>query len=129
MVQSGQTIAEIAPHNSPLILSALLPNQEAGFVKTDMPVQIKLDAYSYQDYGTIPGKIISISADTESNEELGAVYRVEIELERDYVTENHQAIKFKPGQTATANIIIRQRRIIDVLLDPIKQLQKDGINL
>lgn len=129
VIQSGETIAEIAPHNSPLVLSALLPNQKAGFIKTDMPVQIKLDAYSYQDYGTIPGKVISISADTESNEKLGAVYQVEIELERDYIIDNNQTIKFKPGQTATANIVIRQRRILDVLLDPIKQLQQDGINL
>lgn len=127
--QSGQTIAEIAPKNSPLVLSAALPNQEAGFVKTEMPVQVKLDAYSHQDYGAIPGKVVSISADTKSDETLGAVYQVEVELERDYILKNQQPIKFKPGQTATADIIIRRRRIIDLLLDPIKKLQKDGIKM
>ncbi len=129
VIQSGETVAEIAPQGAPLVLSAILPDQEAGFVKKGMTAQVKLDAYSYQDYGIIPGKVISVSADTKTDEKLGAVYRVEIELERNYVTEEHQKILFKPGQTATADIIIRQQRIIDVLLDPIKKLEQDGIDL
>ncbi len=129
VIQSGETVAEIAPQGAPLVLSAILPDQEAGFVKKGMTAQVKLDAYSYQDYGIIPGKVISVSADTKTDEKLGAVYRVEIELERNYVTEEHQKILFKPGQTATADIVIRQQRIIDVLLDPIKKLEQDGIDL
>ncbi|MGK7896674.1 MAG: HlyD family efflux transporter periplasmic adaptor subunit [Xenococcus sp. (in: cyanobacteria)] len=129
VIQAGQTIAEIAPKGMPLVLSAILPNREAGFVKKGMPVRIKFDAYAYQDYGVIAGKIVSISADAEANDKLGEIYRVKVELDRDYITENRQKIKFKAGQTATADIIIRRRRIIDVLLEPIRQLQKDGINL
>ena len=129
VIQAGQTIAEIAPKGMPLLLSAILPNREAGFVKEGMPVRIKFDAYPYQDYGVISGKIVSISADAETNDQLGEIYRVKVELDRDYITENRQKIEFKAGQTATADIVIRRRRIVDVLLEPIRQLQKDGINL
>lgn len=129
VVQPGQTIAEIAPATAPLILSASLPNKEAGFVKTGMPVQVKLDAYPYQNYGMVTGKVTSISPDAKQDERLGAVYRVEVALDRSYITANHQIIQFKAGQTASAEIIIRQRRIADILLDPIQQLQKGGINL
>ena len=125
----GETIAEIAPDDSPLILSAVMPNQESGFIEIGMPVQVKLDAYSYQDFGTIPGKVISISSDAKSDEKLGLVYRVEIELEQDHIVKDRQSIRFKPGQTATADIIIRSRRIVDLFLDPIKKIQKDGIDL
>ena len=129
VVQPGETIAEIAPLDAPLILSAVLPNREAGFVKEGMPVKIKLEAYPYQDYGVIPGKVISISADAKPDQNLGAVYRVKIALDRSHIRENQQNINFKAGQTATADIIIRNRRIADVLLDPIKQLQKGGLDL
>jgi hemolysin D len=129
VIQAGKTVAEIAPEGAPLVLSAVLPNQDAGFVKEGMPVKIKLDAYPYQDYGVISGKVTNISADAKSDDKLGPVYRVEIELERDYVTDEQQKIEFKAGQTASADIIIRRRRIADVLLDPIRQMQKDGINL
>ncbi len=129
VIQAGQTVAEIAPNGVPLVLSAFLSNREAGFVKEGMPVQIKFDAYPYQDYGIISGKVISISADAEPHEQLGQVYRVNVELEQDYISSNQQKIEFKAGQTANADIVIRRRRIADVLLEPIRQLQKDGINL
>lgn len=129
VVQPGQTIAEIAPQGAPLVLSATLPNQEAGFVKTGMPVQVKLDAYPYQDYGIVTGKVSSISPDTKPDQRLGAVYRVEVTLDRSYVTANNQTIQLKAGQTAIAEIIIRRRRIADILLDPIRQIQKGGISL
>lgn len=129
VVQPGQTVAEMAPQDAPLILSASLPNPEAGFIKIGLPVQVKLEAYPYQDYGIVTGKVTSISPDAKQDERLGAVYRVEVALDRSYVNGNHQTIQFKAGQTATADIIIRRRRIVDLLLDPIKQLQKGGINL
>ncbi|NEO35322.1 MAG: HlyD family efflux transporter periplasmic adaptor subunit [Moorea sp. SIOASIH] len=127
--QPGQTIAEVAPQDVPLVLSASLPNQEAGFIKEGMPVQIKLDAYPYQEYGIIKGKVTSLSADAKTDQQLGSVYEVEVSLNRDYVTEDDQMIRFKAGQTAKADIIIRRRRIVDFLLDPIRQLQKGGVNL
>lgn len=129
VVQQGQTIAEIAPKTAPLVLTASLPNGEAGFIKQGMPVQVKLDAYPYQDYGIVSGKVKSISPDTKKDDQLGSVYKVEVALDRNYVTANGQTISFKAGQTGTADIIIRRRRIIDVLLDPIRQMQKGGINL
>ena len=129
VVQPGQTVAEIAPYGAPLVLSALLPNREAGFVEPGMTAQVKLDAYSYQDYGVIPGKVVSVSSNTIIDQKLGEGYRVKIELERNYITEDLKKILFKPGQTATAEIVIRRVRIIDVLLDPIKKIEKDGINL
>lgn len=128
-VQPGQTLAEIAPQSAPLVLQAMLSNREAGFVKVGETAQIKFDAYPYQEYGIITGKVKSISPGAKVDERLGAVYRVEIELERNYVTANNQSIKFKPGQTATAEIITRHRRIVDVLLDPIRQLQKGGLSM
>lgn len=129
VVQTGETVAEIAPHGSPLVLLAMLPDRDAGFIEPGMPVQVKFDAYAYQDYGVTPGRVVSISSDTKDDEQLGAVYEVKIALERNYINDEQRKISFKPGQTATANIIIRRRRIIDVLLDPIKKLEQDGIDL
>jgi hemolysin D len=128
VVQPGQPIAEISPTDQPLILSTLLPNQEAGFVKLGMSVQVKLDAYPYQEHGIISGKVIAISPDTETDQQRGQVYRVEVELDQKYIIKDGQRIPFKRGQTATAEIVTRQRRIADLLLDPIKQL-RGGINL
>ncbi len=123
VVQPGQTIAEIAPTGKPLVLSAMVPSRDAGFIKPGMKVQVKLDAYAYQNYGVIPGKVVSISPDSQPNEQLGQVYKVEVQLDRNYITKDHQKVMFKAGQTAAAEIVTRNRRIIDVLVDPLKQMQ------
>mgnify|MGYP000182070607 CR=1 FL=1 len=128
VMQPGQTIAEIAPEDAPLVLLAKLPNREAGFIKTGMAVKVKLDAYPYQDYGIVEGKVASISPDTKLDERLGIVYRVEVVLSRNHINANRQILQLKTGATGTADIIIRRRRIVDVLLEPIAKLQKGGLN-
>ncbi len=128
MVNSGQVVAEIAPQNSDLVLSANLLEKEAGFVEVGMPVRIKLDAYPFQEYGIIEGRVVTLSPDAKTDPNVGEVYGVEIELERDYVMEGQTKISFKPGQTAEAEIVVRSRRIFDVIADPIKQLREGGIS-
>ena len=129
VVQPGKTVIEIAPVETPLVLSALIPNKEAGLVETNMTVQMKFDAFPYQQYGVVSGKISSISPDTKIDEHLGAVYEVEIALERDHVTYGQKVVSLKAGQTANAEIVIRKRRIVDFLLDPIRQLKESSLNV
>ncbi|WP_413167420.1 HlyD family efflux transporter periplasmic adaptor subunit [Capilliphycus salinus ALCB114379] len=129
VVQPGQNIAEILPENTPLVLSASMPSKDAGFIKVGMSVNVKFDAYPYQDYGIIEGTVSSISPDTKIEPNQPPVYQLEIELEQNYVLENQEEVAFKPGQTATADIIIRQRRIADVILEPFQKFKKDGIKL
>jgi hemolysin D len=125
----GDTLAEIAPDGAPLVLSAVLPNQEAGLVEIGMPVQIKFDAFPYQEYGIVSGKVLSISPDAEIDEKLGAVYKVDISVDREALTQTERPIQFKAGQTASAEIVVRQRRILDVLLKPFQTLQQDSLKL
>ncbi len=129
VIQPAQTIAEIAPKSAPLVLSASLPDREAGFIKTGMAVQVKLAAYPYQEYGIVAGKVTSISPDSKPDQQIGAIYRVEVTLDRNYISAHNQTFPLKAGETATAEIITRRRRIADILLDPIKQLEKGGIDL
>lgn len=129
VVNGGETVVEIAPAEHPLVLSAMLPNHKAGFVEPEMPVKVKLDAYPYQDYGLITGQTIEVSADSKQLGESEMAYEVKIALDRNYINNGSQRIEFKPGQTATAEIVIRRRRIIEIFLDPIKKLRKDGVNL
>lgn len=129
VVQPGQNIAEIARQGAPLILIASLPGREAGFVKPDMAVQLKFEAFPYQEYGIIPGKVVEVSLDAKQDEKLGLFYQVQIALERNAVNSDQGPVQFKAGQTASAEIVLRRRHIADILLDPIKQLQKGGISM
>jgi hemolysin D len=129
VLQPGQTVAEVAPSTAPLVLASLLPSHQAGLVEVGMPVNLKFDAFPYQDYGVMTGHVLSISPDAQVDETLGAVYRVDIALDNTHIAHEGDAIALRAGQTATAEIVVRQRRIISLVLDPIRKLQKGNLSL
>lgn len=129
VVQPGLTIAEIAPIDSPLVLSAKIPNQQAGLVQVGMPAQVKVDAFPYQEYGVLSGTVLTVSPAAKDDQRLGPVYEVEISLDRSTIRHQGQTILLRAGQTATAEIVLRQRRILDVLLDPFQKLRKDSLKM
>jgi HlyD family secretion protein len=125
-------VAEIAALKSPLIIRAQISTAESGFLRVGLPVKIKLDAYPFQDYGIIPGELIKISpntVDVDTPNGKMAVYNLEISLKQHCIPSGNKCIALHPGDTVTAEIIVRQRRIVDFMLDPFKKLQQGGVKL
>ncbi len=132
VVEPGQTIAQVAPQGAPLMLKAKMSSTESGFLQVGMPVKIKFDAYPFQDYGIIEGRVTWISPDskiTETPQGSIQTFELDIALDQSYIQARNKRISLSPGQTATAEVIVRQRRIIDFILDPFKKLQKGGLEL
>jgi hemolysin D len=148
VMQPGQMVAQIAPKNSPLILRGKMSSRESGFLSVGLPVKVKFDAYPYQDYGIVPGRLTWIapnsritqsdsqsSQDSQDSQGMSQsmspqdFYEVEVELERNYIQNYDRTIPLTPGQTATAEVVIRQRRLADILLVPFKSLKKSGMQL
>ncbi|MEH1764924.1 MAG: HlyD family efflux transporter periplasmic adaptor subunit [Nostoc sp.] len=132
VVQPGTMLAEIASLNSPLIVRAQMATTESGSLRTGLPVKIKFDAYPFQDYGVLPGELIKISSTTTQIDTPNgkvAAYNLDIALKQNCIPSANKCIPLRPGDTATAEVIIRQRRIIDFLLDPFKKLQQGGVKL
>lgn len=132
VVQPGQMVAQVAPKGTATILKAQMTSDQSGFVRVGMPVKIKFDAYPFQDYGVVEGRVTWISPDTkvqETNSGNVETYELEIALEQPYIQTGNKQIALTPGQTATAEVVIRQRRVIDFILDPFKKLQKGGLEM
>ena len=132
VVQPGQRIAQIAPKNTGVILKASMPIQDSGFLKVGMPVKVKFDAYPYQEYGIVEGEVAWVSPDSKVQQTAqgnNESFELEITLNQQYVDNGEKRVTLTPGQTANAEVIVRQRRIIDFVLDPFKKLQKDGLEM
>jgi hemolysin D len=131
-VQTGQLVAQIAPKNSSMVLKAQMPSQESGFLKAGMPVKIKFDAYPFQDYDVVDGKVQWVSPDSkiiESGVTKQEVFELDVVLDQSYIQYQNKRISLSLGQAASAEVIVRQRRIIDFVLDPFRQLSKSGMKL
>ena len=140
-VESGETIAMIAQvknnffPNSDLVLRAKMPSSETAFLNPGLPAKIKLDAYPFQDYGIVEGHVSWISPDSkvannpqsQQINEQNEFFELEISIDQAYPTTTKEKITIAPGQTATAEVVIRQRRLIDYFLEPFKKLKQGGI--
>jgi HlyD family secretion protein len=132
VLQPGQMVAQIAPKDSIKILKAQIPSNDSGFIKVGMPVKLKFDAYPFQEYGIVPGRVSWISPDSKVQETAAGnlqTYELEIAIADPFIKNGNKRIPLTPGQTASAEIIVRQRRVLDLILDPFKKLQEGGLGL
>lgn len=132
VVKAGDAIAEIAPKGTILVLRSQMVTTESGSLRVGMPVKMKFDAYPFQDYGVVEGNLNEISPTSKVTEtEQGQIttFDLEIELKQNCIQTAKTCVALTPGQTATAEVIVRQRRLIDFVLDPFKKLQKSGLDL
>lgn len=140
-VQAGDTVAAIAKgidqdssSKSSLVLRAKMPSSETAFLKKGLPAKIKLDAYPFQDYGIVEGRVSWISPDSKIAEQQQSTqqaefFELEITLDQASINSAGKPILITPGQTASAEIVIRQRRLIDFFLEPFQKLRKGGLEL
>jgi HlyD family secretion protein len=69
VVRVGDTIAQIAPSNANLVVKAWVPSQDIGKVAIGQPVQMRVSACPYPDYGTLSGVVQAISPDAIEQQE------------------------------------------------------------
>jgi HlyD family secretion protein len=132
VVQQGTPIAEIASQQSGLVLRAIMPTSDSAYIKKGLSAKLKFDAYPFQDYGVVAGEILSVSPTTSVKETTrGKVeaYKVEVGINQTCLKNNNKCIPLHPGDTATAEVIVRQRRIIDFVIDPFKKMQGGDLKL
>jgi HlyD family secretion protein len=122
-IQANTPLGGIAPKNARPLLKIEIAEQDRGFVREGLPVQLKFNAFPYQRYGTIDGILQYISPATKpSAQNKLPVYEGRVSLDRDHYQVGDTAYPLRYGMTANAEIVVRKRRLIDVALDPFRQV-------
>ncbi|VVD65775.1 Hemolysin secretion protein D, chromosomal [Pandoraea iniqua] len=126
VVQPAQTLMIVVPHDVPMAVEVKVLNQDAGFVKPEQTVTLKIEAYSYTKYGTLTGTVESVSQDAVNDEKLGPVYLARIRLPRAPVSHSGHTLRIQTGMAVTAEIKTDERRVIDYLLSPIEEVTSES---
>lgn len=119
VVTPAQPIMSIVPRDTPLVLEIMVLNRDIGFIVEGMIVEIKLDTFSYQKYGSVEGKVITISPDAIEKENMGYVYKVLVSFKQELIEVDDRQVLITPGMTATAEIKLKKRRIIEFFIPAI----------
>ena len=86
-------------------------------------MQIKFNAFPYQRYGLVQGTLQFISPATRpSLQSKQPVYEGRVTLARDHYKVGETRYPLRYGMTATAEIVVRERRLIDLALDPFRNI-------
>jgi HlyD family secretion protein len=122
-IQANTPLGGIAPSNARAVLQMEIAEQDRAFLREGLPVKLKFSAFPYQRYGLINGTLEYISPATKpSAQSKQPVYEARVTLERDHYLVADHKYPLRYGMTATAEVVVRERRLIDLALDPFRQI-------
>jgi hemolysin D len=122
-VQANTPLGGIAPSNSRSVVKVEIAENDRAFLREGLPVKLKFNAFPYQRYGVINGTLEYVSPATKpSPQTRQPVYEGRVSLERDYYPVAETKYPLRYGMTADVEIVVRQRRLVDLALDPFRQI-------
>ena len=151
VVNPGQTLLVIVPKETKLVVEALIPSSDIGFVKVGDDVGIKADAFPFTRYGMFEGKVVTVSreavtirnaqalqdpisvasgraneAPSGAPEVSGLYYIAMVALDDPSRTDSGNRLQLEPGMTVRAEIKTESRRVIDYILSPVTEVLKSA---
>lgn len=123
VIKSGVDVLDIVPVEEQVIIESKINPRDRAFIKQDQPATIKFPAYDSSIYGSLDGKVISISHDTEKDEKNNEFYLVRLRTDKNYLEDN---VKYKiiPGMAANVGILTGKKRILFYLLKPVTKIKE-----
>lgn len=113
-VASAQELVTIVPDNTPLEMLCYVKNMDISDIREGMEAEIKLDAYSYNKYGTVKGTVKYVSPSSFVSDSMGNVYLVKIEFNN-----NNSNIELISGLSGSVEIKTDKRTVLEYFMDPI----------
>lgn len=127
VVKPADALMVLVPHDGELVVDAMLPNRDAGFVRDGQPVEVKLEAYPFTRYGVVDGIVETVGRDAVQTEKEGLRYPARVRLLQPWIEVDGRRRALAPGLAATAEIKTGDRRIIEYLLSPLsRRVQEAG---
>ncbi len=125
-VRPQQMTVALLPEGGYLEAELFVPTRAAGFIKEGQTVRLQFDAFPFQRYGIVEGKIVLVSRTIFDPSELpvalgvaGPVYRVLVSISTQHVDAYGEKFPLQTGMTLSAHIVQEERRLWEVLLDPL----------
>lgn len=118
VVKPGESLMEIVPTNDPLVVMADVRPQDIGHVTVGQRADVRISAFDYATFGTLPGKVERISASTFSTQDGQSFYKIRVRLDGDHMNDRLDA-RILPGMDAEVDVKTGTRSVMAYLLKPV----------
>lgn len=146
VVTPAQVLLVVVPDEAQVTAEVQIENKDIGFVREGLEAEIKLDAFPYTRYGTIPAKLTVVAADAvtrpgaipqdpqtgapltaDKANAAAATFPATLQLSQTMLNVEGKTVRLTPGMTLTAEVKTGKRRVIDYLLSPIAEHAQESL--
>ncbi len=118
ILNASQPIAQISPVDNLVVESTVSPN-DIGLIKPNQKVKFQLDAFNYNQWGLLTGKVIDIDKNITLQENQ-AFFKVRCALDsKELKLKSGYKTQVSKGMTLTTRYIITRRSLFDLLFDKV----------
>ncbi len=126
-VNIGATLAVLTPADGQLEAELLAPSRAIGFIKEGQEVRLQLQAFPYQRFGTLAGKVKSVSGTVIAPSDVSIpglpvhepVFRVRVSLASAEMVAYGQSHPLQPGMLLKAEVVLDRQNLLRWLFDPL----------
>lgn len=113
VVEIGALVATIVPDGVPLVVEAEVPNRDVAFVKQGIEGRIKVDAYPFHEFGTLPARVLAVLPGLGTDNS----FTVRLELLETHLGHRGERLPLFPGLAVRAELLTARRRLLDLILE------------
>jgi hemolysin D len=146
VVAGGQSLLTVVPLDGPIEVEAMITNKDIGFVEAGQPAVVKVEAFPFTRYGTIEATVAKVSRDAVDDRSAAGltdvasvtrpqraspspvpqvsnlVFPATIRLGQRAISVDGKQVALLPGMAVTVEIKTGQRRAIDFLMSPLREV-------
>ena len=119
---AGETLVKVVPGGE-IEAKIFVTNRDVGFLESGMKAQVRVDAFPYTQFGSIPGSLKTVGTLPVEPDQQNPVPRFPayVKLDREYLTKGDDEYEVRAGQSVQVNLVLRDKRVISLLTDAVQK--------
>lgn len=132
VIESAKKMFTLVPLTGGLKVEVEISGRDQGFVQVGQEVEIKLDAWPFNQHGTAKGKVRSLSGDSfalksEQGAAAPSVYVATIDIVDDKLKAVPDDFRLVPGMPLAADIVVGEQTLMRYLLSRAIPVLSEGM--
>ena len=130
IVTDAQPLMQIVPEDVKLEFEVYADNKDIGFIKVGQEAEVKFETFNFQKFGMYKAEVMEISADAvnePSNPQQDKKFKLILDPTSNDINVYGQPAKIEIGMSVSAEIKIKEKRIIDFFLDPFRRYTSEAL--
>jgi len=119
LVAAGEEVVSVIPDDRD-VAKLVVPDMNVGFLSPGMEVQLRLDAYTYSEFGSIKGRLVDVGPSLlppDKNSPRAPYFPAKVKLQAQSIKISGKQIPLRSGMGVTALIKVRDKPMITLLTD------------